>query len=33
VLEEGEGNRPKWVSWIIPVAVVVYFVLRAVLDR
>jgi hypothetical protein len=27
VLDEGEGDRPRWVSWIIPLAVVVYFVL------
>jgi hypothetical protein len=27
VLEEGESSRPKWVSWVIPLAVVAYFVI------
>jgi hypothetical protein len=28
VMGEGESARPRWVSWIIPVAVVVYFVIQ-----
>ena len=24
VLEEGEGKRPRWVSWLVPLAFVVY---------
>ncbi len=27
VLGEGEDTRPRWISWIIPLAVVVYFVI------
>jgi hypothetical protein len=27
VLDEGESSRPRWVTWIVPVAVVGYFVL------
>ena len=27
VLEEGEGSRPRWVSWLVPIAVVAYFVI------
>src|SRR5262245_37793088 len=26
VLGEGESGRPRWVSWVIPIAVVAYFV-------
>jgi hypothetical protein len=25
VLDEGEGGRPRWVSWLIPIAFLVYF--------
>lgn len=27
VFEEGEASRPRWVSWLIPAAVVAYFVI------
>jgi hypothetical protein len=27
VLEEGESSRPRWVSWLIPLAFVVYLVI------
>ncbi len=27
VLGEGEGQRPKWVSWLVPVAFLAYFVI------
>ena len=27
VLEEGESSRPRWVTWLIPAAVVAYFVI------
>ena len=27
VLGEGESSRPRWVSWLVPAAVVVYFVI------
>jgi hypothetical protein len=27
VLEEGEGRRPQWVSWLVPLAFVVYLVI------
>ena len=27
VLEEGESSRPRWVSWLVPLAVVAYFVI------
>jgi hypothetical protein len=26
VFEEGEAGRPRWVSWLVPLAVVVYLV-------
>jgi hypothetical protein len=32
VMGEGESNRPRWVSWIIPAAVIVYFIIQLVLS-
>jgi hypothetical protein len=34
VLDEGEtGRRPKWVSWLVPLGIVAYFVISAILNR
>jgi hypothetical protein len=32
VLDEGEGKRPRWVNWIIPIGLLVYFVLSFALS-
>jgi hypothetical protein len=33
VLEEGERKGPRWVSWIVPLALLAYFVISAILER
>src|SRR5262245_47220850 len=33
VLDEGEGKRPRWVNWIIPIGLLVYFVLSFALSN
>jgi hypothetical protein len=33
VLGEGESNRPRWVSWLVPLAVVAYFVISTILNN
>jgi hypothetical protein len=33
VLGEGESDRPRWVSWLIPLAVVAYFVISTILNN
>jgi hypothetical protein len=33
VMGEGESDRPRWVSWIIPIAVVAYFVISTILNN
>jgi hypothetical protein len=30
---QGESDRPRWISWIIPLAVVAYFILQLALER
>jgi hypothetical protein len=33
VMGEGESSTPRWVSWIIPLAVVAYFVISTILNN
>jgi hypothetical protein len=33
VMGEGESSTPRWVSWIIPLAVVAYFVISTFLNN
>jgi hypothetical protein len=33
VLGEGEGSRPRWVSWLIPIAFLVYFAISFVFNN
>src|SRR5262245_33626642 len=33
VLGEAEGKRPRWVNWIIPIGLLVYFVLSFALSN
>ena len=33
VLGEGESERPRWLSWIIPLAVVAYFVISTIVNN
>jgi hypothetical protein len=33
VFEEGEESRPRWVSWLIPIAFLVYFAISLFFNR